>query len=234
MNMRVDRKNRAYKKLAKIISVSLQENRIIMKRISKTIWFTWGLATLLWVPNASSAVAEENLLVNKFTQPSTTVLDIALSDNATLTGRLIASDGTPLANRSVRLSSGTTLLKTTTSNAAGYYMFFNVPAGSLAITSGDQFQHLRVWQRKTAPPIAKHEANLICGPTVRGQFGSTIGGFTAPSIHPVQYLQHPATVFGVIGLAIAAPLAIHEETAKVPVDTYYSPSLSTNMVDPEL
>ena len=199
-----------------------------MKRISRKICFACGLATLLWVPGVSSGEAEDNPLVGEFTQQPTTVVDIAISDNATLTGRLTAPDGTPLANRSVRLSSGTTVLQTTISNAAGYYIFFDVPAGSLAITSGNQFQHLRVWQRKTAPPIAKHEANLVCGPTVRGQFGSTIGGFTAPSIHPVQYLQHPATVFGVIGLAIAAPLAIHEETAKVPIDTYYSPSLSTN------
>ena len=199
-----------------------------MKHISKTICFAWGLATLLWLSGGSSAVAEENPLVGDFNQHSTTVIDIALSDNATLTGRLTAPDGAPLANRAIRLSSGTTVLQTTMSNAAGYYIFFDVPSGSLAITSGDQFQHLRVWKRKTAPPIAKHEANLVCGPTVRGQFGSTIGGFTAPSIHPVQYLQHPATVFGVIGLAIAAPLAIHEETAKPPVDTYYSPSLSNN------
>lgn len=198
-----------------------------MKRISRNICFAWGLATLLWVTGGISAEAKENPLVSEFTQRSSTVLDIAISDNATLTGRLTAPDGTPLANRSVRLSSGTKVLQTTISNAAGYYIFFDVPSGSLAITSGDQFQHLRVWQRKTAPPIAKHEANLVCGPTVRGQFGSTIGGFTAPSIHPVRYLQHPATVFGVIGLAIAAPLAIHEETAKVPIDTFYSPSLST-------
>ncbi|MEC7695941.1 MAG: carboxypeptidase-like regulatory domain-containing protein [Planctomycetota bacterium] len=198
-----------------------------MKRISRNICFAWGLATLLWVTGGSSAEAKENPPVSEFNQPSSTVLDIAISDNATLTGRLTAPDGTPLANRSVRLSSGTKVLQTTISNAAGYYIFFDVPSGSLAITSGDQFQHLRVWQRKTAPPIAKHEANLVCGPTVRGQFGSTIGGFTAPSIHPVRYLQHPATVFGVIGLAIAAPLAIHEETAKVPIDTFYSPSLST-------
>ena len=200
---------------------------MIMKRISRNICFAWGLATLLWVTGGISAEAKENPLVSEFTQRSSTVLDIAISDNATLTGRLTAPDGTPLANRSVRLSSGTKVLQTTISNAAGYYIFFDVPSGSLAITSGDQFQHLRVWQRKTAPPIAKHEANLVCGPTVRGQFGSTIGGFTAPSIHPVRYLQHPATVFGVIGLAIAAPLAIHEETAKVPIDTFYSPSLST-------
>ena len=198
-----------------------------MNRISRKICFALGLVTLLWITGASSAVAEENPLVGEFTQRSATVLDIALSDNATLTGRLTAPGGAPLANRAVRLSSGTTVLQTTISNAAGYYIFFDVPAGSLAITSGDQFQHLRVWLRKTAPPIAKHEANLVCGPTVRGQFGSTIGGFTAPSIHPVQYLQHPATVFGMIGLAIAAPLAIHEETEKAPMDMFYSPSLST-------
>ena len=229
MNMPAERKLET-QTIAKIIAVLLQGNRIIMKHISKTICFAWGLATLLWLTGASLSVAEENPLVGDFNQHSTTVIDIALSDNATLTGRLTAPDGAPLANRAIRLSSGTTVLQTTMSNAAGYYIFFDVPPGSLAITSGDQFQHLRVWQRKTAPPIAKHEANLVCGPTVRGQFGSTIGGFTAPSIHPVQYLQHPATVFGVIGLAIAAPLAIHEENAKVPVDTYYSPSLSSNRI----
>ena len=116
----------------------------------------------------------------------------------------------------------------TKTDLEGRFIFRPAPAGSLAINSGDCYQHLRVWPGGSAPPIAKRELNLVTGDTVRGQFGGTIGGFTAPSIHPVQYLQHPATVFGVMGLAIAAPLAIHEEVEELPATQvfFYSPALS--------
>ena len=134
----------------------------------------------------------------------------------------------PLRDQLVSLSSGSTVLQRTKTDSAGFFTFSKVKAGSLSITAPNCYQHVRAWPEASAPPSAKNKLNLVSGPTVRGQFGSTIGGFTAPSIHPAQYLQHPATVFGVMGLAIAAPLAIHEEKTVLPATQvfFYSPTLS--------
>jgi hypothetical protein len=198
-----------------------------MKRKINYICLICGLATGLWGSIAISDATAGNPATGTIPGQRSPVMDIALRDNATLIGHIIAPDGTPLPNRTVTLFSGTKNLQTTKSDAAGYFVFREASTGSLSIKSGDFSQHLRVWTRTSAPPIAQADAKLICGPTVRGQFGSTIGGITAPSIHPVQYLRHPATVAGVIGLAIAAPLAIHEELAPLPATVTYSPSLSS-------
>ena len=199
-----------------------------MKSLLKKIWFACGFVSLVWATITSPAIAETESPLCQHARQAKTVVDIALSAQGTLSGRLTSPDGTPLRNQLISLSSGTTVLQTTKTDSAGSFIFHKVTAGSLAITSENCYQHVRAWPRASAPPIAKHAVNLVSGPTVRGQFGSTIGGFTAPSIHPSQYLQHPATVFGVMGLAIAVPLAIHEETTVLPATQvfFYSPSLS--------
>ena len=199
-----------------------------MKCLFKKICFTFGILTLAWASVPSSAVAEIKLPENKHAIQAKTVLDIALSDRGTLNGQLKNPDGMPLRDQLVSLSSGSTVLQRTKTDSAGFFTFSKVKAGSLSITAPNCYQHVRAWPEASAPPSAKNKLNLVSGPTVRGQFGSTIGGFTAPSIHPAQYLQHPATVFGVMGLAIAAPLAIHEEKTVLPATQvfFYSPTLS--------
>ena len=159
-------------------------------------------------------------------QPLQPISDIALNADDTLAGRLVAADGKPLAGRMVALMQGMSTLKTVNTDSQGGFQFGAVPAGNLALRSGDYSQHMRVWTADSAPPIAQTQATLVCGPTVRGQFGNTIGGFVMPSIHPVQYLRNPATIGGIIGLAIAAPLAIHNPIPPVPATLVYSPSLS--------
>ncbi len=198
-----------------------------MKSKFNKVCLICGLVSGMWGTIAIPVAIAEKPAKQMQSSPPTAIVDIALSDKATLTGRLTTPDGTPLKNRTVTLSSGTTVLKTTKSDSNGYFVFQEVSAGSLAVESDDCSQHLRVWPQASAPPIAQSEAKLVCRPpVVRGQFGSTMGGFTAPSIHPAQYLRHPATAFGVIGMAIAAPLAIHEEIDDVPATPLYSPSLS--------
>ena len=198
-----------------------------MKSKFNKVCLICGLVSGIWGTIAVPTALAGKPAKEPRARPTAAIVDVALSDQATLTGRLTTPDGTPLNQRIVTLSSGTTVLKTTKSDSNGYFVFDAVSAGSLAVASDDCSQHLRVWTKASAPPIAQSEAKLVCGPTVvRGQFGNTIGGLTAPSIHPAQYLRHPATAFGVIGMAIAAPLAIHEEIDDVPATPLYSPSLS--------
>ena len=200
-----------------------------MKSKFNKVCLICGLVSGIWGTIAIPTALADQPAKGMQTSPPAAIVDVALNNKAALTGRLTKPDGTPLNNRTVTLSSGTTVLKTTKSDAAGYFVFHDVSAGSLAVASDDCSQHLRVWTQASAPPIAQSEAKIVCRPpVVRGQFGSTIGGFTAPSIHPAQYLRHPATAFGVIGMAIAAPLAIHEEVDELPASqiNFYSPSLA--------
>lgn len=197
-----------------------------MKRKFKTTYLICGLAVGFFGSFAVAFAAADKPTNVVGPNRSPPIVDIALRGDGTLTGRVVAPDGTPLSARTVTLSSGTRLLKNIKTNSAGCFVFREVSAGNLVLKSGDYSQHMRVWPQASAPPIAQAEAKLVCGPTVRGQFGGTIGGFTAPSIHPARYLRHPATIGGVIGLAIAAPLAIHNEIASIPATMVYSPSLS--------
>ena len=197
-----------------------------MKRKFKTTCLICGLTVGFFGSFAVAFAAADKPTKVVGPSQSPPILDIALRGDGTLVGCVVAPDGTPLPARTVTLSSGTGLLKSIKTDSAGCFVFREVSAGSLVLKSGDYSQHMRVWPQTSAPPIAQAEAKLVCGPTVRGQFGGTIGGFTAPSIHPARYLRHPATIGGVIGMAIAVPLAIHEEIASVPATLVYSPSLS--------
>ncbi|MEK6270674.1 MAG: carboxypeptidase-like regulatory domain-containing protein, partial [Planctomycetales bacterium] len=156
-----------------------------MKSKFNKVCLICGLVSGIWGTIAIPTALAGKTAKETQARPTAAIVDVALSDQATLTGRLTTPDGTPLNQRIVTLSSGTTVLKTTKSDSNGYFVFDSVSAGSLAVASDDCSQHLRVWTKASAPPIAQSEAKLVCSPAVvRGQFGNTIGGLTVPSIHP--------------------------------------------------
>jgi hypothetical protein len=140
------------------------------------------------------------------------LVDIALGDSGLLEGQVSDTSGTPLSDRSVVLFHHGIEIARTTTNGQGRFTISGVRGGTHRLVSGENSRFVRTWTKEAAPPAAKSAAALIVGPAVRGQ----IGGFHLPvipsglpSIHPVQYLNSPLTIGGLIGAAVAVPVAIH-------------------------
>ena len=101
------------------------------KSFFKKIWFACGFVSLAWATITSPAIAETESPLSQHAKQAKTVVDIALSEQGTLSGRLTTPDGTPLKNRLISLFSGTTVLQTTKTDSAGSFHFQKVTAGSL-------------------------------------------------------------------------------------------------------
>ena len=194
-----------------------------MKSTLKAAYVLGGFC--IYFAAAKWAVAESPTK-NIVTSRPNTISDVRLLPDGSMHGRVVDAQGVPLAGRRVTLSSDTGIPTTSSTDSRGVFVLHNVVGGAHVLSSGDYSQHLRVWTHDSAPPAAGAVAKLVCGPTVRGQLGSSIGGFTMPSIHPARYLNHPLSIGGVIGCAVAAPLIIHEPTPEVPATLVFSPSLS--------
>ena len=194
-----------------------------MKSILKATCVLGGLCT--YFAAATWADADSPAKKIAAARPNT-ISDVRLLPDGSMHGRVVDAQGAPLAGRSVTLSSDASTPTISTTDSRGVFILHDVVGGPHVLSSGDYSQHLRAWTHDSAPPSAGAVAKLVCGPTVRGQFGSSIGGFSMPSIHPARYLNHPLSIGGVIGCAIAAPLIIHEPTPEVPASLVYSPSLS--------
>lgn len=194
-----------------------------MKSILKATYVLGGFCIYFAAATWADAESPTKKIVASRSNP---ISDVRLLPDGSMHGRVVDAQGAPLAGRRVTLSSDAGTPATSTTDSHGVFVLQDVAGGTQVLSSGEHSQHLRVWTHDSAPPAAAAVAKLVYGPTVRGQFGSSIGGFTMPSIHPARYLNHPLSIGGVIGCAIAAPLVIHESTPEITASLVYSPSLS--------
>lgn len=170
-----------------------------------------GIAICLVCLSPAFAIAAAPL-DTALTPPTPSLVDIKLGDGGLLQGQVSDTSGTPLTGRSVALFHRGIEIARTTTNGQGRFTVGGVRGGMHRLVSGENSRFVRTWTKEAAPPAAKSDAALVVGPAVRGQ----IGGFRLPaihsglpSIHPIQYLNSPLTVGGLIGAAIAVPVAIH-------------------------
>ena len=151
-----------------------------------------------------SSVAEESALT-----------DIVLGAGGTLQGQLLNQAGEPTIGKTVRLLSGGVEVASATTDQFGQFRILAVRGGTHQLMSGDHSRFLRTWTKEAAPPGAKSQVMLSTTPVVRGQFGGSIGP-SMPSIHPWRYLNHPATLGGIIAAGLIVPTAMHKPTPDAP------------------
>jgi len=158
------------------------------------------LAAALWLPTAALATPP----ISK----APVLVDVTLRDGGVLLGQVVHPDGSPLPGVAVSLRSGNQELASGAADRSGYFAFSGLRTGTYQVVAANGIGTFQVWTADIAPPAAQRGALVVAGmDTVRGQH--TPEQFA-------QMLARPVIVGGLIGAAIAIPIAVsnsHREPA---------------------
>jgi len=133
-----------------------------------------GLATLGLLIPQSGAMADG---LKTAARPSirmveTKVFDIALSKEATFSGRVVDHTGTALEGAEVTVKQGNKEVARSITDKNGMFAVSTLKGGVYSVSSGATEGTYRIWAEKSAPPSAKEQALLVMGQNgTRGQFG---------------------------------------------------------------
>jgi hypothetical protein len=158
------------------------------------------LAAALWLPTAALAAPP----ISK----APVLVDVQLRNGGLLLGQVVRPDGSPLPGARVSLRSGNQDLASGTTDRSGYFAFSGLRTGTYQVAAANGIGTYQLWTADIAPPAAQRGALLVAGmDTVRGQHTPEQFG---------QMLARPVIVGGLIGAAIAVPIAVsnsHREPA---------------------
>jgi hypothetical protein len=136
------------------------------------------------------------------------LVDVTLRDGGVLLGQVVDPDGSSLPGVAVSLRSGNQDLASGVTDRSGYFAFSGLRTGTYQVAAANGIGTFQLWSADIAPPAAQRGALVVAGTdTVRGQHT------------PEQYAQllaRPVIVGGLIGAAIAIPIAVsnsHREPA---------------------
>ena len=131
-------------------------------------------------------------------QPQAVVVDVILQDGGVFQGLVVDAAGVPLAGSKVVLIEQDRPVAETTTDEQGRFSFGQLRGGTYQVVTAHSSGVYRLWAPRTAPPTARSMALLVDGDVFRGQFG------------PVEmFLTNPWVTVGIIGAAIAVPIAVH-------------------------
>jgi len=168
------------------------------------------LQTPLAMAAATSATASKAAPVaaQAKNQQKVTVFDVGLHKDNTLIGQLVNTQGVPQAKQKISLIQKKRILATATTDKNGYFAFAKVAPGTYSVVAPKSQGICRVWAPKTAPPSSQLGLLMVEGKgAVRAQEG------------PIAYwLGKPWVIAGLVGAAVAIPVAIHNhQNDKSPV-----------------
>jgi hypothetical protein len=137
-------------------------------------------------------------------RPST---DVALGQGGLLVGQVVDQQGVAQAGVPVVVQQGQQPVVRTATNDQGQFYARGLRGGQHQIvTPGAQVAY-RFWAANTAPPAAQNTAVVVAdSQVVRGQWGYGPGGAWLGWVR-----AHPYITAGVIGAAIAIPLAVADD-----------------------
>lgn len=164
----------------------------------------------LTVAFAPSAVVAQESAVAPMSdkQRQSLAVDVALQPEGMLIGQLVASTGKPQADAEVKLMLADGREAVAKTNKDGGFAFKGV-RGVAHLQTDNAAILVRSWAPGAAPPSATPAVLLIEGQDfVRGQrpAGPVAQGFVS---HSKRLLANPLFVAGVVGTAVAIPVAIH-------------------------
>ncbi len=100
------------------------------------------------------------------------VTDVALSENGSVTGRVLTSNGTPVDGAQVVVRQGEQIFAKMLTNKQGQFTSNGLRAGVYTIATVQGSGLYRLWPKNIAPPSAKTQALVMTRePVVRAQFG---------------------------------------------------------------
>lgn len=104
------------------------------------------------------------------------VVDVTLVGGE-LQGRLVDTQGQPLAGAVVDIQAGNNSIAQTNTDAQGQFAVKGLKGGTYRIAAGNETRTVRAWTERTAPPAAKTGFTMVAqSPAVRGQFGGVTPG----------------------------------------------------------
>jgi hypothetical protein len=137
------------------------------------------------------------------------VRDVELGSGGLLVGRLLDSNGRPLAAAEVTIASDNKALATTRTDDQGVFAVSNLRGGVHAIATAENVQVCRLWAPGTAPPQAPKSIDMVSDSNVvRGQYGPPPGNRFIRSAKV--WATNPFIVGGVVAAAIAIPVALSD------------------------
>ncbi|HBO43559.1 MAG TPA: hypothetical protein DD670_06440 [Planctomycetaceae bacterium] len=160
------------------------------------------------LPQSSWAAAKSGIPSDSAKQPEPSApvtVDVALSGSeGVLLGQVVDSVGKPVAEVPVALRMGNRVVAESRSDAAGRFVFRNLRGGVYQVLVPDGFGTFRAWADGTAPKSANSTARVVAGRgTIRGQQQAAEEG-------PVRrWLKNPLVLAGIVGVAVAVPIAVH-------------------------
>ncbi len=183
----------------------------------KTKWIRLTTA-ILWSYSviASGLVQAEDM--------TTRTSDVALQSGGVLVGQVTSPEGKPLSEVLVQVVANGSEIARGQSDNQGNFRIPGLKGGSVQIVSTNFSQQYRLWAPETAPPVAQPGVLVVSGSdVVRGQCGTGVccgsgvgvgggGGGGRGGLLGVM-LDRPLVTAGVIGAAIAIPLAVADDDA---------------------
>lgn len=134
------------------------------------------------------------------------ISDVRLHEGGTLLGQVVDAQGIAAANKPVAVHAHNRVVGSAVTDKHGHFVVSGLQGGVYQVVAGsDGTGAYRLWVNKTAPPVAKPAALIVCGDqVVRGQ--------CYPSL--VRFLTNPWVVAGLIGTAIAVPIALNNHDSE--------------------
>ncbi len=130
--------------------------------------------------------------------------DATLHAGGVLVVQVVDSRGIPRPGSQVALSQADRKLATGVTDQSGSLSVKGLSGGIYEIAAGQTRAVYRLWAPRTAPPAARSKVVLVADSNpIRGQCDA--GG-------PLSYwLSNPWVIAGLIGVAVAVPVAIHNQ-----------------------
>lgn len=129
------------------------------------------------IPNAPVMAANRGPVVKSVQKVEASVLDVALSTDGALVGRVVDQTGAAQSGVTVSVRQGQKEVAQAKSDASGTFTVANLKTGQYDVVAGQTVGHYRVWSESVAPQSAGVQALLVTSENgVRGGSG-TFGSF---------------------------------------------------------
>lgn len=133
--------------------------------------------------------------------PASQVADVALRDGGIFVGKVVSTQGAPVASAAVSIRQGDNEVAQTVTNEEGVFAAQGLHNGVYQVVADNGVASYRFWSAEMAPPAANNSALIVTGNTVvNGQGG--IGSWVR---------NHPLLVAAGVATAIAVPLAVADD-----------------------
>lgn len=144
-------------------------------------------------------------------EPLAAVGDVALGEGGFLIGKVVDTQGVAVPLVTVTLADTQREITRVRTDQEGQFSVLGLRGGVYRLSCQGQVAMYRLWARDTAPPVALQGVLLVVGADiVRGQYGNSHKPFASAG----QWIgDHPFVTLGLIGAAIALPIALSDDEA---------------------